>query len=563
LMIPVGGFYTIDADGATKVVDALKPKVVIPMHYKTPVVSLPLATADAFFLGKNYQWLTGNQMKLSLDQLPKSTTVYRLGYEAPQPPVTFTWYGQSMFTVKVTNGPNMLLDPVAANMGYKVTPMDGIDVVTVTHEHSDHNNVALATGSPTILRGLLNNDWAKVDQVVKGVRIRTVGAYHDDTQGSARGKDAIFVYEANGMRIVHLGDLGHQLTPEQVTAIGPVDILMIPVGGGPTIDAAGATKVVDAHKPRAVIPIHYKTPVLSINLAPVDAFLAGKTVRLVSGNQFTLSNTTLPISTTVILPGYEPAAPLTSASVPITSSPPMTVTTSVSATLPMTLTWYGQSMFTLKVPNGPNLMIDPVAPSVGYKVAPIDGIDVVTVSHEHSDHNYVALATGSPKILRGLANNDWAPVDETIKGVHLRTVGTYHDDTQGSARGKNSVFVIEANGLHIVHLGDLGHQLTADQVKAIGPVDVLMIPVGGFYTIDADGATKVVDALKPKIVIPIHYKTPAIMNPVLPVDNFLLGKTYQLISGNQILLSASTLPKTATVLVPGYEPAQPVTSAGK
>ncbi len=545
LMIPVGGLYTIDAAGATKVVDALKPKAVIPMHYKTPPLQLGLAPVDAFVLGKSYQMLTDNQITFSSALLPKNTTIYQLGYEAPAAPVTFTWYGQSMFTIKVTNGPTIMMDPVAAPIGYKVSPLGGVDVVTVSHEHQDHNAVTLASGNPKILRGLANNDWAKVDETIKGAHITNVNAYHDDQEGKARGKDSIFIVEANGLRIVHLGDLGIQLSKEQVTAIGQVDVLIIPVGGGPTIDAAGANQVIEALKPRAIVPMHYKTPAISINLAPVDAFLAGKTVQQVIGNQFTLTNVTLPKNPTVILPGYEAAQP-------------------VKATKPgVDLTWSGQSMFTLKVANGPTVVMDPVTSTMGYKLSPISGVDAVTVSHEHGDHNNVAIASGTPKILRALANNDWAKIDETIKGVRIRSVNTFHDDSQGSARGKNGVFVFEANGLRIAHLGDLGHQLSAEQLSAIGPVDVVIVPVGGFYTVDAAGATKVVDALKPKVVIPMHYKTPVVMNAFLPVDNFLVGKTYQVVSGNQLSLSSDTLPKTTTVFVLGYEPAAPALTLGK
>ncbi|MBI4787425.1 MAG: MBL fold metallo-hydrolase [Chloroflexi bacterium] len=222
----------------------------------------------------------------------------------------------------------------------------------------------------------------------------------------------------------------------------------------------------------------------------------------------------------------------------------------------VTFTYYGQAMFTLKVEGGPTIMLDPVGASVGYKVTARSGIDVVTVSHEHSDHNNVALASGAPKILRGLAGTDWAKVDETVQGVRLRTVNTYHDDTQGSARGKNAVFVVEANGLRIVHVGDLGHLLSAEQVTTIGAVDVLMIPVGGNFTIDAAKATQVVESLKPKAVIPMHYKTPAVTLPIETVDAFLTGKTVQRVSGNQLTLNTQTLPKTTTVLVPGYEPSQ-------
>lgn len=240
-----------------------------------------------------------------------------------------------------------------------------------------------------------------------------------------------------------------------------------------------------------------------------------------------------------------------------TSATPRPEATSTPAPAPaaqeVTLTWYGQSMFALKVANGPAILMDPVNSRVGYEISPLDGIDVVTVSHEHRDHNDVALATGSPKVLRGLETDDWAQVDETIQGVRFRTVGTYHDESQGSERGKSAIFTIEVNGLHIVHLGDLGHVLTSEQVAAIGPVDVLLIPVGGVYTIDAAPATQVVDSLKPRLVVPMHYKTPRVQSNLQPADDFLTGKTVERAAGNQVALSLQTLPQSTTVLVLGYE----------
>jgi L-ascorbate metabolism protein UlaG (beta-lactamase superfamily) len=210
-------------------------------------------------------------------------------------------------------------------------------------------------------------------------------------------------------------------------------------------------------------------------------------------------------------------------------------------------------MFTLKVANGPLVMIDPVNASSGYKVAPITGVDVVAISHEHADHNNLALAPGAAQVLRGLAGTDWAKIDQTVKGARIRTVSVYHDSTQGSARGKNAVFIIEANGLKIVHLGDLGHALSPEQIAAIGPVDVVMVPVGGNYTIDPAVATQVVDSLKPSAVIPMHFKTPAATSALGPVDAFLTDKAVQKVTGNQIPFTAATLPKVMTVFVLGYE----------
>ncbi len=265
----------------------------------------------------------------------------------------------------------------------------------------------------------------------------------------------------------------------------------------------------------------------------------------------------LPTATAV--PPTATAVPPTPTAVPPTATnvpPTATLVPPTPAPKGVTFTYYGQSMFTVKVEGGPTIMMDPVAASVGYKVSAINGVDVVTVSHEHSDHNNVALAPGNPKVLRGLASGEWAKVDETVQGVRFRTVNVYHDDTQGSARGKNVIFIVEANGMKIVHTGDLGHLLSPEQITAIGPVDVLMIPVGGFFTIDAAKATLVVESLKPRVVIPMHYKTPMVQLTIDPVDAFLTGKTVQRVMGNQLTLNAQTLPKTTTVLVPGYEPPQ-------
>ena len=129
------------------------------------------------------------------------------------------------------------------------------------------------------------------------------------------------------------------------------------------------------------------------------------------------------------------------------------------------------------------------------------------------------------KIIRGLKSPsikaDWATVDETVKDVKIRIVGVYHDDTEGLQRGKNAIFIIEVDGWKIAHLGDLGHLLTPSQLKRIGPVDVIMIPVGGIYTLNGSEAKKVVEQLKPKeYIFPMHYGT-KVFDAVLPIDEFL------------------------------------------
>ncbi|MEA2696498.1 MAG: hypothetical protein QOI66_769 [Myxococcales bacterium] len=205
-----------------------------------------------------------------------------------------SWLGQSCFVLETTAGTRVVMDPIPKGLGYDLPGGLKADVVTISHEHPDHNNVGLLVNKPRILRGLTSDKkgWTKIDQKVKEVTIRSVGVYHDDAMGAERGLNTVFVFELGGLRIVHLGDLGHLLTDEQLSAIGSVDVLLIPVGGVFTIDGRQATRVVDQLRPRlTVIPMHYKTDVLTIKqLEGVDDFLEGKpNVRREASNTLALS----------------------------------------------------------------------------------------------------------------------------------------------------------------------------------------------------------------------------------------------------------------------------------
>ena len=214
------------------------------------------------------------------------------------------WYGQSMFLLTAPDGTELLLDPFN-DIGYPVPPPIAVAAATITHEHPDHNNGALAAAPARVIRGLTADGWATVDETIGDVRIRVVGAYHDDQQGAALGRNAIFVFETAGLRIVHLGDLGHQLDDAQTAALGgPVDVLMVPTGGGPTIDAAEATELVAALQPKLVFPMHYKTAVTTFPLAPVEDFTAGKTVQMVGANNIRISADALPAESTVYVLDY-------------------------------------------------------------------------------------------------------------------------------------------------------------------------------------------------------------------------------------------------------------------
>lgn len=185
---------------------------------------------------------------------------------APAHAATVRWFGQSCFEVTSASGKRLVLDPFDASIGYLV-PSVSANVVLITHEHYDHNNAAAVKGEPDVLHGLKMGP-AMVKPA--GIPVRAVRTSH----GDKRGENTVFVFSVDGVTFAHAGDLGVQLTPAQVKEIGPVDVLMVPVGSVYTIDGAGAAQVVKALKPRLVIPMHYKTPDLKIPLEGPDKFLA-------------------------------------------------------------------------------------------------------------------------------------------------------------------------------------------------------------------------------------------------------------------------------------------------
>jgi L-ascorbate metabolism protein UlaG (beta-lactamase superfamily) len=176
------------------------------------------------------------------------------------------------------------------------------------------------------------------------------------------------------------------------------------------------------------------------------------------------------------------------------------------------ITWLGHSCFRLKGSQAV-VITDPFPPDLGYSLGKASA-NIVTVSHAHPSHSYVQGVGGEPRIVRG-------PGEYEISGVLLLGIATFHDDEGGKRRGKNTVYVIEIDGLTVCHLGDLGQALTPAQIEEIGDVDVLLLPVGGVNTLDAAQAAHVLRQLEPKAVIPMHYKTPAIKRELDPVEKFL------------------------------------------
>lgn len=208
--------------------------------------------------------------------------------------------------------------------------------------------------------------------------------------------------------------------------------------------------------------------------------------------------------------------------------------------------WLGHASFLLESQSGTKIVTDPFDGSVGYKIPKIEA-DIVTVSHDHYDHNYVEGVQGDPEIVKTAG-------ECTISGVSIKSIPAFHDEVKGAKRGPILIFMFEIDGLRICHAGDLGHLLSKAQEERIGRPDVLLIPVGGTFTLDAEGAAAVVNQLSPKLTIPMHFKTPAVSMPIDPVDKFLekVGGGERLES-TTIEVTPETLGEKPRVVVLNYE----------
>ena len=185
----------------------------------------------------------------------------------------------------------------------------------------------------------------------------------------------------------------------------------------------------------------------------------------------------------------------------------------------MNIIWYGQSCFQISSSQGKNnhvsIIIDPFGGDIGLKLPRKIEADIVLVSHDHFDHNNIKAVSGSPLIIEG-------PGEYDARGVFIQGISGYHDSSQGAEKGNVTIYIIEAEGVRICHLGDLGQkELSSDQLEKIGEVDILMIPVGGVYTIDADEAIKIMAQVEPKITIPMHYQIPKLKIKLGGIDKFL------------------------------------------
>jgi L-ascorbate metabolism protein UlaG (beta-lactamase superfamily) len=184
----------------------------------------------------------------------------------------------------------------------------------------------------------------------------------------------------------------------------------------------------------------------------------------------------------------------------------------------MKVKWLGHACFLITSKAAVKVITDPYAVGGGINYSPIgESADIVVVSHDHDDHNNVSAVQGKPEVVKGTGT-------KTVKGIPFQGIATSHDASQGQQRGVNTVFCFTIDGLKLCHLGDLGHVLNPGQVTEIGRVDILFVPVGGFFTIDASVAGQVCDQLQPRVAIPMHFKTPKCVYPIAGVEGFLKGK---------------------------------------
>jgi L-ascorbate metabolism protein UlaG (beta-lactamase superfamily) len=169
----------------------------------------------------------------------------------------------------------------------------------------------------------------------------------------------------------------------------------------------------------------------------------------------------------------------------------------------MQIKWFGQSSFLLTSDAGTRILIDPFDRFLGYKMPKPIEVDMVAVTHNHGDHNKIHVASGNYMLVN-------EPKEYSHEGISVKGFKTFHDKADGKKRGNNIIFRFDVDGLKVCHCGDLGHILTEEQVKAIGKVDILMVPVGGRATINAVDAAQVMHQLEATVTIPMHYSTKAL-----------------------------------------------------
>jgi len=213
----------------------------------------------------------------------------------------------------------------------------------------------------------------------------------------------------------------------------------------------------------------------------------------------------------------------------------------------MHIVWHGQSCFQITAARGKaehvSVVIDPFDEATGLRVPSLSA-DALLITHDHHDHNNKKAVKGDPLVIEN-------PGEYEIKDVYIQGVASWHDEKEGKERGPNTIYIIEAEDMRLCHLGDFGQkELEASQLDKIGNVDILMVPVGGVYTINSKGAAKVIAQLEPRIVIPMHYHIPKLKVKLEGVDKFLKKKKKKSTEAQQkLLIKRKDLPSEETKII--------------
>jgi L-ascorbate metabolism protein UlaG (beta-lactamase superfamily) len=210
----------------------------------------------------------------------------------------------------------------------------------------------------------------------------------------------------------------------------------------------------------------------------------------------------------------------------------------------MKIKWLGVASFLITTEKGVRIIVDPYKSGGPIKSAEYHGpADIVTVSHAHNDHNNTVNIEGNPQIIK-----EAGPVE--AKGIKINGIAAFHDEVRGKKRGPNICFYFDIDGLRVLHLGDLGHMLSDEQLAQAGKVDILLTPVGGLWAIDAATAWDLAQKLRPRVVIPMHFHDDRCDFPVAGVDEFLKGKkNVQMVNSSEIEFKVGKLPAETQIIV--------------
>ncbi len=208
----------------------------------------------------------------------------------------------------------------------------------------------------------------------------------------------------------------------------------------------------------------------------------------------------------------------------------------------VTIEFFGHNFFQITSPKGTKIITDPVSP--GFYPTPNVAPHAVTVGREHPNHNFVEIAKNSPLILRGLSNYgaEWNKISTTVRDILVYTVPIYQQQFGNALKG--AAFVFDLGTICVTHLGDLSHKLTDEQIKIFGKVDIAMIPIGGTFTMPPDTAREVLQQLKPKIAIPMHYRESTHL-----LDMFVKGYPNKYLNTYKSSFSKMALPAPTQIVV--------------